>query len=768
MTRLLSRTAEPSPLSRRGFLVASVVTGIAFGFSRLVATTDPAIPGGVPATPAMPQFEPTIWFGIDADGIVTVNIIRAEMGQHVGTALARILADELEADWDKVRIVHVDTDPKWGYMVTGGSWSVWQTFPVFSQAGAAGRIALVEAGAKLMGANPAGCTARNGEVHAGGRSISYGDIAKSGTVARQFTPDELKTLPIKAVADRHLIGRKTHGLDIDPKTNGTAIYGIDAKVPNMVYARPKLPPTRNGAKVVSVDDSAAKAVKGYLRYLIIDDPSDTVPGWVMVIASSYYAAINATDLLKVSWTAGPGADATEQALQDHARQLVAKPNSGVALDIADNGPPLKTGEAASTLEQIYTTSTVLHFQLEPVNALAFEKDGVFEIHTGNQWQSLILPTIAKALGVAETKVVMRTYLLGGGFGRRLNGDYAVPAALAAKALGRPVKMILTREDDARFDSVRSPSVQRLRIAFDSSGEVRAMEHRACAGWPTKVLAEPLLAKTKQGEAYDPFAISGADHWYEVGHQTVRAIPNDLANTIFRPGWLRSVGPGWTNWALESFIDEAAHHIKADPVAFRLKLLSGEGRNAGSAPNAIAGALRQAEVVRRVAEKAGWGTKLPADTGLGIATSFGQERDMPTWVACAAQLHVDRITGFVRVQKLTLVVDAGTIVDPDGALAQVQGASLWGLSMALHEGTEFTAGQVKDTNLNTYNPLRIADVPAIDISFVDNGYAPVGLGEPATTVVAPAIANAIHAAVGVRLRHIPITPAAILQALRMPA
>ncbi|OYY91337.1 MAG: aldehyde dehydrogenase [Sphingomonas sp. 28-66-16] len=768
MTRLRSRIAEPGPLSRRGFLVASAATGIAFGFSRLVAATDPAVPGGVPATPAKPQFEPTIWFGIDADGIVTVNIIRAEMGQHVGTALARILADELEADWDKVRIVHVDTDPKWGYMVTGGSWSVWQTFPVFSQAGAAGRIALIEAGAKLMGASPAGCTARNGAVHTGGRSISYGDIAKSGTVARQFTLDELKALPIKPVADRHLIGRETHSLDIDPKTNGTAIYGIDAKVPNMVYARPKLPPTRNGAKVLSVDDSAAKSVEGYLRYLILDDPSDTVPGWVMVIASSYYAAIKATDLLKVSWTAGPGADVTEQTLQDHARQLVAKPDSGVALDIAENGPPLKSGEAASTFEQIYTTSTVLHFQLEPVNALAFEKDGVFEIHTGNQWQSLILPTIAKALGVAETKVVMRTYLLGGGFGRRLNGDYAVPAALAAKALGRPVKMILTREDDARFDSVRSPSVQRLRIAFDRSGTVRAMEHHACAGWPTKVLAEPLLAKTKQGAAYDPFAISGADHWYEVGHQTVRAIPNDLANTIFRPGWLRSVGPGWTNWALESFIDEAAHHIKSDPVAFRLRLLTGEGRNAGSAPSAIGGALRQAEVVRRVAEKAGWGTKLPADTGLGIATSFGQERDMPTWVACAAQLHVDRTTGFVRVQKLTLVVDAGTIVDPDGALAQVQGASLWGLSMALHEGTAFAAGQVEDTNLNTYNPLRIADVPVIDVSFIDNGHTPVGLGEPATTVVAPAIANAIEAAVGVRLRHLPMTPAAILQALKASA
>jgi CO/xanthine dehydrogenase Mo-binding subunit len=487
----------------------------------------------------------------------------------------------------------------------------------------------------------------------------------------------------------------------------------------------------------------------------------------MVIATSYYAALKATDLLDVTWTPGPGADMSEQTLQDHARALVAKADGGILLDIADDdSTPNFTAAAASTIEQIYTTATVLHFQLEPLNALAFEKDGVFEIHTGNQWQSLILPTLAKALGVPETKVVLRSYLLGGGFGRRLNGDYIIPAALATKALGRPVKMIMTREDDARFDSVRSPSVQRLRMQFDGSGQIQAMEHHACAGWPTQVIAGPtLLAKTKKGGQYDPFAISGADHWYDVGHQQVRAVANDLANATFRPGWLRSVGPGWTNWALESFIDEAAHHTKIDPVAFRLKLLTGKGRNAGSAPNAVGGALRQAEVVRRVADKAGWGAKLPADTGLGVATSFGQERDMPTWVACAAQVHVDRATGIVRVEKLTLVVDAGTIVDPDGALAQVQGGALWGLSMALHEGTEFAAGQVKDTNLNTYTPLRIADVPQLDISFVESENVPVGLGEPATTVVGPAIGNAIYAATGIRLRHIPITPAAVLAALK---
>ncbi|PZU11786.1 molybdopterin cofactor-binding domain-containing protein [Sphingomonas sp.] len=764
MSRMISHDGMSHPLSRRGFLVAAAGAGLAFGFARLAdAAMDPAVPGGGVSPGAPPLLDPSLWFGIDAEGIVTVNIVRAEMGQHVGTALARILADELEADWDKVRIVHVDSDPKWGLMVTGGSWSVWQTFPLFSRAGAAGRIALIEAGARLMGVSPSACAARAGKVVAGGRSLSYGEIARRGGTLRHFSEDELARLPIKPASQRSLIGRPVKALDIATKTDGTARYGIDATLPGMVYARPKLPPTRNGAKVVSIDDSAARKVKGYLKSIALDDPSETVPGWVLVVAESYYAAIKATDLVKVEWAGGDGATASEQDIQDHARALIGKADGGVDLDVGPGDTATAFRTAASSIEQDYTTSTVLHFQLEPVNALAIEHDGVMEIHTGNQWQSLILPTLSKALNLPEAKIILRSYMLGGGFGRRLNGDYTVPAALAARALGRPVKLVLTREDDTRFDSVRSPSVQRLRMAFDKAGGVMGMTHDACAGWPTQVMASGFLAPGKNGK-YDPFAIAGADHWYDVGQQRVRAISNDLANQVFRPGWLRSVGPGWTNWAVESFIDEAAHHAGVDPLAFRLKLLNGKGRNAGSAPNAVGGALRQAGVVREAARKAGWGGRLPADTGLGLATSFGQERDMPTWVACAARVRVDRASGVVTVEKLTLVTDAGTIVDPDGALAQTQGAALWGLSMALHEGTQFANGMVRDVNLDTYMPLRIADVPDLDIGFIESTEVPVGLGEPAVTVVAPAIGNAIFAAVGARLRHLPITPEAVRAAL----
>ena len=765
MAKLRSLEKTNPDFVRREFLVATAGAAITFGFPRVAsAAMDPAANGGMIPAAEIPLFEPTLWFSMDVDGIVTVNVTRAEMGQHVGTAVARMLADEMEVPWAKIRIIHVDTDPKWGLMLTGGSWSVWQTWPVFSRAGAAGRIALIEQGARLLGVAPAACIARDGVIRASGLSISYGDIVRKGRLDRRFSADQLAKLPIKPASERRLVGHPVVALDIPPKINGTGRYGIDASVAGMVYGRPKIPPTRNGSKVISVDDSAAKAVKGYLRSIILMDPSDTVSGWVMVIATTYPAAIRAADLVKVNWKPGPGATVSEQDLQDHAARLIAQPGAGSLLDTGPGDSDAAFKSANSTIEQTYSTSTVLHFQLEPVNALAFEANGMFEIHTGNQWQSLILPTLAKALGRPATSIVMRTYLIGGGFGRRLNGDYAVPAALAAQAFGKPVKMVLTRADDARFDSVRSPSLQVLRMAFDDSGKVTAMEHHAAAGWPTEVMAPSFMPKGKNNLPYDPFSISGADHWYDVGPQQVRAISNDLANTTFRPGWLRSVGPGWTNWALESFLDEAAHHIQADPVALRLKLLTGAGRNAGSAPNAVGGALRQANVVREAAKRAGWGAKLPPDTGFGIATSFGQERDMPTWVACVARVHVDRATGGVRVEKLTIVVDSGTVVDPDSARAQTEGGALWGLSMALHEGTEFVNGQVKDTNLNSYMPLRISDVPELDIHFVNSTEAPVGLGEPATTVVGPAIGNAIFAATGARLRHLPITSNAVKVAL----
>ncbi|HEY0648201.1 xanthine dehydrogenase family protein molybdopterin-binding subunit, partial [Phenylobacterium sp.] len=523
-------------LSRRGLLISLTAAGASFAMA-------------VPAQ-AAESYAPTIWYTIGRDGQVVVNIIRAEMGQHVGTAIARIVADELEADWSKVKFLHVDTDPKWGLMVTGGSWSIWQSYPLYSQAAAAGRLALLDAGAKLLGVPAASCVARNGAVVAGGKSVSYGDIVARGELRGGFSADELAKLPLKKAADRRLIGKPAPAQDIPTKTDGSGIYGIDAKVPGMVYARPVLPPTRYGCKVATLDETGSKKVPGYLRTVALEDPSDNVTGWVMVYGESWVAANRAAEALKVTWTTPPEAKVSEADLQARARALIADKSKG-SLAVEDPGVDAAFAAAKSKLERTYTTATALHFQLEPVNALAFEKDGVFEIHTGNQWQSLVLPWLAKALGRKEETIVLRTHLLGGGFGRRLDGDYAVGAALASKAIGgKPVKMVLARAEDTRFDCPRSPSVQTLRMAFGEGGRVTAMEHHCCAGWPTEAMAPFFMPKGANGVAFDPFAINGANHWYNVGAHRVRAIGNDLANKTFRPGWLRSVGPGFTNWALE--------------------------------------------------------------------------------------------------------------------------------------------------------------------------------------------------------------------------
>jgi len=759
----LRSSSDPS---RRSFLITMLGAGVMLGYAKSTLGAADVMLEALSTNStrsAGDLFEPTICYGIDSSGTVTVNIIRAEMGQHVGTALARIVADELEADWRKVKIVTVDSDPKWGIMVTGGSWSVWQSFPLLSRAGAAGRIALVEEGAKLLGVPEQTCTARDHAVHAGGRSIPYGDIVARGNLRRTFTSEELEKMPIKAADKRRLIGRNTLAEDIPSKVDGKGRYGLDAVVEGMVYARPKVPPTRYDSKVVSIDDSAAKRVPGYLKSLTLDDPSGTVPGWVMVYGETFIAANKAADLVNVKWSSGKAATISEADIQKRSAELIADSKVGSLL-VDDPGVDAALASAKQKIERTYTTSTVMHFALEPVNALVFEKDGIFEIHTGNQWQTLILPVLAKALGRSQDKIVLRSYLLGGGFGRRLVGDYTVGAALAAKAIGKPVKMVCTRADDMRFDCPRSPSTQVVHMAWGDDGRVTAMDHHAAAGWPTAVLAPFFMPKGTNGVPYDPFASEGANHWYTVGAQRVRALRNDLAEQTFRPGWLRSVGAGWTNWAVESFMDEAAHAAGIDPVKFRLGMLDGAGRNAGSAPNSVGGARRQAAVLTRLAEKVEWGKPTPKDVGLGIATTFGQERRMPTWTACAARVRVNRTNGHVTVEKLSLVIDAGTVIHPNSAEAQVEGAALWGLSMALHEGSEFVKGQPKDTNLDTYALLRMGDVPDVEVEFLPSTEAPVGLGEPATTPIAPAIGNAIFAASGARVRHLPIRPQAVLIAL----
>ncbi len=748
-----------STFTRRSFMVGSVAGTLVLGFGGL----SPA--HSARAELSARRFAPNVWFEMDAQGVTTINVAEAEMGQHIGTAMARIVADELGVAWSDVRISHVDSDPRWGYRVTGGSWSVWSSFTLMSQAGAAGRLVLLEAGATLLQVASSDCRVHDSRVICGNESVTFGEIVQNGAIDRVFTAEELAGMPVKAASARSIIGKPGSALDIPDKTDGSAQYGIDVEIEAMVYARPLIPPTRYGSSVQGVDDSAAKLIRGYQGYQVLNDPSGTLQGWVTAIADSQWGAIKAADAIKVNWSAGPTADVTEAQIRVEGERLV---NDGTAGTLFVNHGDARAAQmsANSTLDATYRTDPVLHFQLEPVNATVEFSAGRWNIHCGNQWQSLILPVIAQALEVEESDILIHQYYLGGGFGRRLFGDYILPAALTAKAWGKPVKAVFTREDDSRFDCIRSGSVAKFTASFDDANRLTGIEHAAAAGWPTLTMAPGFLGDGVDGKGkFDAFSIASADHWYSLANHRVRAINNELAQKTFLPGWLRSVGPGWVNFGVESFMDEVALATQQDPVDLRLSLLDGAGKNAGSAPNNVGGALRLAKVLRSVSKRSGWGSDLGPDEGMGVATGSGQQRDMPTWIATVAKVKVDRASGKVSVTDLYMDIDCGTVVHPDGALAQAEGGALWGLSMALFEGTGIDAGQVRDLNLDTYSPLRLDAIPTFHINFADSDEYPVGMGEPPVTTIAPAIANAVYAAVGVRMRDLPIRPDAVKAALQ---
>ena len=746
-------------MTRRWFLAvagAGVTTGLLSGPASALAPVGQTMGEG---------YEPTIWYAIAGDGKITMHIHMAEMGQHVGTALSRIIAEELEADWDDVEFVHVDTDPKWGYMVTGGSWSVNHNFFKFSRAGAAGRMALIDAGAREMGVPADECTARDSKIIHGDQSISYGELVSRGAVDRQFSAEELEAIKLKPGSERRLLNRDTVARDVPEKVNGSAIYGIDRTIEGMVYARPVMPPVRFGSTVASWDDTAAKEIPGYIQTVEISDPTDTCQGWLVVVADSWTAASNAVEALDVTWEGGSGLQTNEVDLLAEGARLVNDNDAG-SLFMLEGEPDAVLDGADIVHEGEYRTHTVLHMQLEPGNALVWQDGDTWRVHAGNQWQSLTLPLVAKALEIDPSNLVFETSYIGGGFGRRLFCDFVVPAALTAKAIGRPVKMVMARSDDAQMDCPRSPTVQRVRSVTGENGELQAYDHACAAGWSTAPIAPNFLGEGINGGKIDPFSISGADHWYGAETMRVRTVKNELVHETFLPGNLRSVAPGYTLWAVETHIDEVANALAQDPADYRLSLLDAQGRNAGEAPHAVGGAERLREVLTRVIEKSGWANRgdLPEGTGMGISVTAGQERTMPTWIATVAQVRVDRDTGDVTLDKLWASIDAGTLAHPDGALAQAEGALLWGASIAIHEGTEIENGLPRDQNLDTYTPMRMHQVPELDIDFVTNDHMPVGLGEPGVIGVAPAIGNAIFHATGARLRTIPMRPQDILEAL----
>ena len=760
MTKHIKKVAG---ISRREVLVGSAAgAGLVIGYSVLPNAVDSAS-----KAIAAGNWDHQQYLTMDTDGKAYVYVTKCEIGQHVGTALAQAVAEELEINWDDVNVIYPDSHAKWGLMITGGSWSVNWTFDRNSRIGASARIALVEAGAKMMGASVSDCYAKNSAVHTNsGKSVTYKDILSKNTIDRTFSEEEMKAIKLKSFGEYDVVGKSKVPFDLPSKLDGSAKYGIDVFVPNMVYGIPLINPTRYGAIPKSVDETAAKKIDGYVGAYVNKEGFTRVnTGYVVALGETYWAAEKAAKALKVEWDLGPNKSISSKDIRDESIRLQKDPSSGFLWVLeGDTDKAMKTASNKHTA--VYETSIAYHGTLEPMNCTAYEKDGIMHLHGGHQSFTFAVGNTAAALGIEADKIVCHQYYAGGGFGRRTEPDNHVLAAQTTKFIGRPVKLMYSREQDMMFDFHRTPTYQIIE-GGEEFGRVTAMKHDVVAGWSTRRAAPGFMPDSvdKKGKV-DQFSTNGSDHWYDMPNHQVRSIPNDLSDKALPVGFLRAVAPGWTFWAVESYMDEMAKKAGRDPLAFRLDHLTAQGKNAGTPPNTVGGAHRLRNALLVAAGRAGYGVKpLGKNVGMGMAAVSSQERGSPTWTACVAEVEVNPQSGDVVVKKVTISMDVGTAVNPEGVKKQIEGSALYGISLAMYEELTMKNGSIEQANFDTWTPMRLNQTPEIETVLIQNGHYPAGTGEPATTVVAPAIANAIDNAVGARVRSLPITPEKIKSAMR---
>ena len=811
-------SATQPGMTRREFLVRSTATGagvmlgIALGPGRL-GTVAPA-----GAAEGMDAFTPSIWFTITPDGKTTVHIVKAEMGQHVGTSLAQVITEELEVKWDDVRLdmpqESAENFAVYGLAYTVNSGSVTTEFDRLSRAGAAGRIALVSAGAKLLRADESDCYAEESRIidRVSGRSITYGEILQKTKIDRKFSyPDDFKKVPLKPRAQYKVIGKSIPALDIPAKTTGEAKYGIDVFLPNMVYGALVIPRTRYASRVLGIDDSAARKIPGFVKAVKIDDSTGKCSGWVVALAEKFPAAVKAATALKVEWDAGPYATLGSADLLREYKKL-AQSTAESAAWVLEGDVDQALGQSERVLEMEYTTDMVCHATMEPLNATVAEVNGEWHVYVGTQSTSFARMTLTGYLAKVlkkkpeDLKVYVHQHLVGGGFGGKQDYDEILAAAYCAREAGRPVKLIQTRESNFATSFPRTPTYHRVRAGLKDGGLV-AMNHDIVCGWmgPRFYVGKKYGSDWLQLDAVDgtkrdidQWSIGGSDHWYYVKNHRVRAWNHDPTTWAVQASALRTVSNSYNMFVVESFMDEVAHALGRDPLEFRLSMLNGKGSsrgipNTGYPPGTgsdyymnqlwislpwpkegtwipyesttVGGALRLANCLRVAAGKAGYGSRpLPPNTGLGLAVSSAEERQSPTWVAGVAEVTVDPTTGKYRINRLTIAMDMGIAINPRNIEAQIQASALWGASQVLSERLTLKEGRFEQTNFHNYVPIRLSQVPKIDIEIIQSGHHPSGVGEPASTVVAPAVANAIYNAVGARVRHMPITSDLIMAGL----
>ena len=669
---------------------------------------------------------PNAWVHIADDNTITLFSARSEMGQGVYTSMPMLIAEELNVDLKQVKVAIAPPNAAYvnallGAQITGGSTSVRDGWEKLRTGGAQVREMLISAAAAQWNVDRSTLRAEKGMVlGANGKKATYGSLAADA--AKLPVPEKVA---LKDPKDFKIVGKRTLRLDSPAKVNGTAEFGIDVKLPGMVYATILQCPVIGG-KATSVDSAQAKSMPGVIQVV-------EVPDGVAVVADSYWRAKKALETLKVTWDEGA------VAAIDHTNMLAAN------LQAAESGKVLPIGKpvgdmagamksAAKVIEAVYVSPMQAHAPLEPMNFTASFKDGKCLLVGPTQFQQGAQGAVAGALGLKPEDITLQTTFLGGGFGRRLELDFIVQAAQISKAVGKPVKLLWSREEDMTHDFYRPMGVNHLKAGLDASGNPVAMHFKVTSQSVTQ------RAFGLPAETFDPFMAEAAVPGYEIANTQHDLVIRD---TGFRVGYWRAVSHNMNAFANESFMDELAKAAGKDPYAYRMALLKNRPR--------------YANVLKLAAEKAGWGKALPAGHAHGIALMEGYDSYM------AQVAEVSMKDGQVKVHKVTVAADVGHMVNPDTVEAQIQSSIVFGMGAGLMQEITMDKGRVQQTNFHNFPVVRMSDSPKIDIVLVKSTEKPGGIGEPATALVVPAIANALAALTGKRVRKLPMNAQAIAQA-----
>ncbi|MBT9550098.1 MAG: xanthine dehydrogenase family protein molybdopterin-binding subunit [Hydrogenophaga sp.] len=695
----------PSGTTRRGFL-AGAGAALVVGFT---------LPQAGRALAAEASFSPNAWLRITPDNRITVICGSAEMGQGVLTAIPQLMAEELDADWANVRVEQAPANtafnnPAFGMQATGGSTTVRGHWDVMRNAGATARAMLVAAAAEQWKVPASECRTEAGQVIHGSKKLTYGALAEAA--AKQKPPEKVA---LKDPKDFKIVGQRKARLDTVGKTDGSSKYGIDVDLPGMlvaVMARAPLP----GAKVAKLDDSKAKAVKGVKQVI-------SLPTGVAVLATGYWAAKKGRDALQVDWDLGPHTGLNSAKVTAMLTEAASAPGA-VALQTGS-----ADAKGAKTIEATYEAPYLAHACMEPMNCTAWVKPDGVEIWAGTQSQGPVQGILSQVASVDPGKVKVNTMMLGGGFGRRFAPDFVIDATLLSKISGAPVKLIYTREDDMAAGFYRPASVAKFSGGLSADGKATVL--KVGVGTPSIMAASGFMKIPENG--VDSFAMEGInDHPYDIANQRIDYGRKEPGPNVW---FWRSVGHSQNIFFMEGFIDEMAAAAGKDPYEFRRALLDKQPR--------------YKQVLEVAAQKAGWGKPLPAGVfrGIAVAQSFG------SYVAEVVEVSVNA-DGSPKVHRVVAAVDCGMTVNPAIIERQIEGGIVFGLTAALYGKITLKDGRVEQGNFHDYPVLRHNEMPKVEVHIVKSTEKPGGIGEPGTPPIAPAVANALFAATGKRLRSLP--------------